>query len=173
VKPDTPKGEQPGTSEPALTLKSVLECPCTPKVFFKVRNDSDALFNHFNISLKCVDDLQLMKLATTSRGSRKYLVSLARCIENSVSLSSAQRQHALAFKEQGVKLFSLEKGGSYAVFNELLLQPTVQKYCVEDVVVHMPRLWRAHHANLNDFWKGMVKEASGARVTKSQSAGYQ
>lgn len=38
-------------------LKTILEAKDTPEVFFDVRNDSDALFHHFQISLSGVDDI--------------------------------------------------------------------------------------------------------------------
>jgi len=40
--------------ETGQTLKNVLESATIPKVFFDVRNDSDALFSHFGINLACV-----------------------------------------------------------------------------------------------------------------------
>lgn len=46
------------------SMKSVLESDSIPKVFFDVRNDSDALYHHFNISLAGVVDLQVMEYAT-------------------------------------------------------------------------------------------------------------
>lgn len=46
------------------SLKRVLESPTIPKVFFDVRNDSDALHNHFGINLDCIQDVQLMENAT-------------------------------------------------------------------------------------------------------------
>jgi exonuclease 3'-5' domain-containing protein 1 len=47
-------------------LKDSLESNAIPKVFFDVRNDSDALYSHFKIKLDGVIDLQLMELATRS-----------------------------------------------------------------------------------------------------------
>jgi exonuclease 3'-5' domain-containing protein 1 len=39
------------------TLKGILESDSIPKVFFDVRNDSDALFSHFQIRLAGIHDL--------------------------------------------------------------------------------------------------------------------
>jgi exonuclease 3'-5' domain-containing protein 1 len=47
-----------------ITLKSILESQNIPKVFFDVRNDSDALFSCFGIRLQGVQDLQVMELAS-------------------------------------------------------------------------------------------------------------
>ena len=41
------------SKNPVTTLKSILESPAIPKVFFDVRNDSDALFSHYAIFLSC------------------------------------------------------------------------------------------------------------------------
>jgi exonuclease 3'-5' domain-containing protein 1 len=46
------------------TLKDILQDEKIPKVFFDVRNDSDALFAHLGIALKGVEDVQLMENAT-------------------------------------------------------------------------------------------------------------
>lgn len=54
----------PGTTPHDITLKTILESPKIPKVFFDVRNDSDALFAHFGIRLQGVQDLQVMELAS-------------------------------------------------------------------------------------------------------------
>lgn len=46
------------------TLKDILQNDKIPKVFFDVRNDSDALFAHFGVALQGVEDVQLMESAT-------------------------------------------------------------------------------------------------------------
>jgi exonuclease 3'-5' domain-containing protein 1 len=170
--PTTTKISKPKSdTEVSFTLKSILECPITPKIFFDVRNDSDALFAHFGIRLNCIHDLQLMELATRTR-NRRFLSSLTKCIEHDTDMTIVQRQHATNIKEQGIKLFAPDKGGSYDVFKERPLNPIVQEYCVQDVV-HMPELWRVYHMKMDEFWVVMVKEASDARVAESQSATYQ
>ncbi|TAQ86185.1 hypothetical protein B7494_g5478 [Chlorociboria aeruginascens] len=68
----------PGTS--GQTLKSILEAPTTPKIFFDVRNDSDALYAHYGIALQGVQDIQLMENASRSY-SKNFLAGLAKCIE--------------------------------------------------------------------------------------------
>lgn len=86
------------------TLKLVLESTAIPKVFFDVRNDSDALFSHFGIRLSNVEDLQLMESATrTSAG--KCLSGLAKCIERDATMSHTLKQQWKTTKEQGPNLF--------------------------------------------------------------------
>ncbi|KAE8335196.1 hypothetical protein BDV24DRAFT_156240 [Aspergillus arachidicola] len=54
------------------SLRIIMESPSIKEDIFDVRNDSDALFNHYNISLDGMQDLQLMELATRS-GSKEYV----------------------------------------------------------------------------------------------------
>jgi len=67
------------TGERDYTLRSVLQSASIPKVFFDVRNDSDALFSHFGMALAGIVDLQVMEYA--SRTFRKKFVNgLSKCI---------------------------------------------------------------------------------------------
>lgn len=52
-----------------MTPKDILENENIPKVFFDVRDDFDALFAHFGVALKVVEDIQLMESA--SRGDHE------------------------------------------------------------------------------------------------------
>ncbi|KAK3615502.1 hypothetical protein LTR22_027413 [Elasticomyces elasticus] len=60
------------------TLKSVLESINIFKVFFDVRNDSDALFGHYEICIAGIKDLQLMELASRNF-SKRNINGLAKC----------------------------------------------------------------------------------------------
>jgi exonuclease 3'-5' domain-containing protein 1 len=137
-------------TEMPLTLKSILESPTVPKVFFDVRNDSDALFSHFSIHLACITDLQLMELGTTRRSSRTFLAGLSKCIQFDSALPLAARQHASTVKEAGTALFAPEKGGSYAVFDERPLKAGILGYCLLDLV-HMPELWKVYKVRMDGF----------------------
>ncbi|KAG6301925.1 hypothetical protein E4U09_004248 [Claviceps aff. purpurea] len=72
------------------TLKAILESANIKKVIFDVRNDSDALFHHFQISLQGVQDLQLMELAAR-RKNRRSVAGLAKCIQNDSPISKAEK----------------------------------------------------------------------------------
>lgn len=52
------------TSKLDCSLRSIFESASIPKVFFDVRNDSNALFSHYQISLAGVVDLQVMEYGT-------------------------------------------------------------------------------------------------------------
>lgn len=69
------------------TLKDILDSATTPKVFFDVCNDWDALFAHFRIALQSIQDIQFMKNASCSghTSGKGFLDSLASCIYMSAS----------------------------------------------------------------------------------------
>ena len=104
------------TNLSGTSLRSILESPTTPKVFFDVRNDADALYSHFNISLQNVHDIQLLEVATRSR-SKDRVTGLGNCIKYEVRLSAEAERKWKATKERGIALFSEQDGGSYEVFN--------------------------------------------------------
>ena len=157
-------------SESSLTLKAILESSAIPKVFFDVRNDSDALYGHFGIHLTNVEDLQLMELATRY-GHRRYINGLARCIERDGGMSlSAKTKWSLA-KRQGHSLFDPQVGGSYAVFDQRPLSDVVRDYCVQDVLL-LPNLWDVYAAKMTSvLWKA-VREASQLRIQESHLSTY-
>jgi exonuclease 3'-5' domain-containing protein 1 len=67
------------------TLKVIFQNEKIPKVFFDVRNDSDALFAHFGVALQGVEDVQLMESATRkTTASMKFSSGLANCIESNI-----------------------------------------------------------------------------------------
>lgn len=72
------------------TLKDILQDKDIPKVFFDVRNSSDALFAHFGVALQGVEDVQLMESATRkTTASRRFLSSLDECVEDHVPMPMA------------------------------------------------------------------------------------
>lgn len=152
------------------TLKEILESDTIPKVFFDVRNDSDALYSHFQISLAGIQDLQLMELATR-RFTRRCVNGLSKCIEHDAPMVSSERMAWKATKDQGLRLFAPERGGSYEVFNERPLSEEIRRYCVQDVKF-LPRLWSHYKAQMSSIWEAKVREASKDRVALSQTPAY-
>jgi exonuclease 3'-5' domain-containing protein 1 len=156
------------------TLKDILQDPNKTKVFFDVRNDSDALFAHFGVALQGVEDVQLMESATrkTTR-SRRFVSGLAKCIEQNMSTSQTTADLArwkLA-KEKGEQLFHPSRGGSYAVFNQRPMPADIIAYCVGDVQ-HLPALRQRFFAQTTRQ-RGLISEETKKRVALSQSANYQ
>jgi len=152
------------------TLKEILESGVIPKVFFDVRNDSDALYSHFHINLAGIQDLQLMELATRTFPKR-FVNGLSKCIERDAPLVTSEREMWKAIKEKGVRLFAPEHGGTYEVFNERPLPQDIKLYCIQDVQF-LPRLWSCYDTKLTTAWRARVHKASKDRVILSQSSGY-
>ncbi|KAL8870165.1 MAG: hypothetical protein Q9174_003726 [Haloplaca sp. 1 TL-2023] len=156
----------PGKDNSA-TLKSILESATIPKVFFDVRNDSDALFGHFTIRLSRVEDLQLMEFATRNFFS-KNLNGLDRCVERDANLTMGKRNAFKSIKAAGMDLFLPKRGGSYEVFNHRPLRPELKAYCAQDVEI-MPGLYDVYYGKMKIADRNKVAYFSAARVAQSQS----
>jgi len=154
------------------TLKSVLESTGIIKVFFDLRNDSDALYHHFGVRLCGVEDIQLMENAARPAFRRRYVNGLDRCITNDAPISPAEKRNWKSAKEKGLKLFHPSKGGSYDVFNERPINTDIERYCVIDVQF-LPLLRNLYWGRLNSTWKIKVMEETEKRVRNSQSPAYQ
>ncbi|KAI1906044.1 hypothetical protein LOZ65_006895 [Ophidiomyces ophidiicola] len=152
------------------TLKDILESSDIPKVFFDVRNDSDALYSHFDIHLSGVEDIQLMELATRTF-SRRCVNGLSRCIERDGKLSFSEVRIWKSAKDKARKMFAPEHGGSYEVFNKRPISSEMKAYCIQDVQ-YMPRLWNIYYPKLTPSWAQKVKTETKNRVILSQSATF-
>ncbi|KAK8121517.1 hypothetical protein PG999_005637 [Apiospora kogelbergensis] len=160
------------------TLRNILESPDVPKVFFDIRNDSDALFSLFDIAVAGVRDLQLLELAVKSQiQSPKPLVSsLQHCIEADLLWTKEAKTDWLKIKEEGKKLFDPKKGGRYEVFAERPLQKAVVRYCAQDVAC-LPELWSLYMKKLlnkdyGKFWRLLITKATRERIKQSQGQRY-
>ncbi|KIW33340.1 uncharacterized protein PV07_00197 [Cladophialophora immunda] len=160
----------PGKS--GKTLKDILESTDIPKVFFDVRNDSDALHYHFNIALQGVKDVQLMENASRRYGSKRLLNGLARCIEIDAVGDSLTKTKWKSTKTTGDRLFNPTMGGSYEVFNARPLAEDIKAYCVGDVQ-YLPHLEDLYWGKLTTAWREKVADATIRRVLESQMGNYQ
>jgi exonuclease 3'-5' domain-containing protein 1 len=152
------------------TLKSILESQEIVKVFFDIRNDSDALFGIYDIRVEGIEDLQLMELASRSF-SRRTVNGLAKCIERDAQITATEKIQWKKTKDLGRKLFAPELGGTYAVLDQRPLPPQMISYCVQDVV-HMPALRELYCARLGDAWRRKVKVETTARIALSQTKNF-
>lgn len=153
-----------------ITLRSVLEAPSIPKVFYDVRNDSDALFTHYQTALDGIQDLQLMELATR-KYSKKYVTGLGKCIQYDAQMTNEERASWKFSKDAGRKLFAPELGGSFEVFNTRPLPDKIVQYCAQDVHF-LPKLWLKYHQVMTPTWKAKVETEVKKRIKLSQSATY-
>jgi exonuclease 3'-5' domain-containing protein 1 len=162
------------TNNSATSLKTILESPTIPKVIFDIRNNSDALFSHFQISVDGIKDLQLMELATRKR-SKDFVAGLAKCIKKDSPVSTAAKAEWQRTKEGASRLYDPKKGGRYEIFNERPMRPEIVQYCARDVAL-LPGLYNVYNATLRlpgeTFWHVQVREATKDRIKLSQSPGY-
>lgn len=162
------------TNSSATSLKTILESPTIPKVIFDIRNDSDALFSHYEISVDGIKDLQVMELATR-KGSKDFVAGLAKCIEIDSPVSIAAKAEWQRTKEGASRLYDPKKGGRYEIFNERPMRSEIVQYCARDVAL-LPGLYNVYNAKLRlpgeKFWQVQVREATKDRIKLSQSPGY-
>ncbi|KAH8655995.1 domain-containing protein 1 [Tricladium varicosporioides] len=158
----------PAPNKISTNLKSILESPTIPKVLFDVRNDSDALFALYGISLDGVKDLQLMELASRAY-SRNFLAGLAKSIEKDGPFSFQAKQ---SWKERKL---SFATGDQYHRLSIRPFSPKAIEYCAQDVTF-LPGLWNVYAAKLvsdqQTFWRMMIREGLKKRLALSRSAGY-
>ena len=153
-------------------LRSILESALVPKVFFDVRNDSDALFSHFHISLAGVHDVQLMEVATRSSRSRERVAGLATCVKRDAQLTAEASALWKATKQKGLLHFAPEHGGSYEVFRCRPMLQDIVDYCAQDVV-YLPVLWRVYTQKISAEWMRKVQHETCERILASQKASYE
>ena len=152
-------------------LRSILESAQVPKVFFDVRNDSDALFAHFKISLHGVQDVQLLEVATRSH-SKDKVTGLAMCIEKDARLTPEASAAWKATKQKGRSNFAPEQGGSYEVFNVRPMLQDIIDYCTQDVV-YLPLLWKIYTQKISVKWMRKVQDKTFERIQMSHEASYE
>lgn len=152
-------------------LRSILESAQVPKVFFDVRNDSDALFAHFNISMQGVQDVQLLEIATRSY-SKDRVTGLAMCIEKDAQLTPEASAALKATKQKGRSKFAPERGGSFEVFNVRPMLQDIIDYCTQDVV-YLPLLWKIYTRKISVKWMRKVQDKTRERIQMSHEATYE
>jgi exonuclease 3'-5' domain-containing protein 1 len=162
------------TNDDGNSLKGILESRNISKVCFDIRNDSDALFSHYQISVDCIKYLQLMELATRNF-SRTFLAKLAKCIENDSTVSDATKSEWKRTKDNIGRLYALENDGRYRIFDERPIKAEIVQYCARDVAL-FPELWNVYGAKLRPvgdaFWRVMQRRATNERIKVSQSVNY-
>jgi exonuclease 3'-5' domain-containing protein 1 len=123
-----------------ISLKSILESPGIIKCFFDVRNDADALFNLYAVSINGVTDLQILENATR-KGRRRFLNGLAKTIQDDGSLEPEVLERWLAVKAKGKAMFHKadtlvgatgSKGGRIPTFSRSAQKKEGQNYAIFD-----------------------------------------
>lgn len=152
------------------SLQTVLESATIPKVVFDVRNDSDALFAHYDISLDGIQDLQLMELATR-KNSKRLVSGLAKCIQVYTHLDRTKKEQ---WKKRRVNQKLNQKmnyENSYEFLHGRPLKPEVIRYCFEGVAL-LRGLYRVISRKLDPAWREKVQSATKDRIEHSKSANF-
>ena len=76
-----------------------------------------------------------------------HLEGLPNCALQYFSLGHQKKQNVEAIKEKGIQLLTLEKGGSYMVFNQRPMKKEVVIHCVQNVL-YLPNLPDKYKAKL-------------------------
>ncbi|KAF8958896.1 ribonuclease H-like domain-containing protein [Flammula alnicola] len=160
------------TDASGISLRTILEGSETQKLFFDVRNDSDALYNLYNISLSNVYDLQLLEVAVRLSicGRARTVSGLAKTIQ--FHLNPAEDWAKT--KDLGVTLFAPEKGGSYEVFERRPLDARLIAYCSQDVTLlaSLRDKMREGMGPQGKNWENRILAESKNRVALARSASY-
>ncbi|KAF8623361.1 hypothetical protein AX17_007439 [Amanita inopinata Kibby_2008] len=158
--------------EQGRSLRSVLQRPNIQKWFYDVRNDSDALYNLYGISLNNVYDLQLLELANRlSRGKNaRFLRSLEKATEDYLIINRDWK----AIKELGISLFVPARGGHYEILEKRPLDPRLVAYCEQDVSVlfDLAKALRTQMGMQGKDWELRVFVASTSRVALARNPRY-
>ena len=162
------------TNSRTISLKTILESSAIPKIVFDIRNDSDALFNEYQILVDGIQDLQLMELAAR-QGSKTFVAGLAKCIYRDSTVAAAEKSEWQHIKESVTNLFDPKKGGRYEIFDERPLRPEIVRYCARDVTL-LPGLYKVYDTKLRppsqEFWRDQVRKATPERIRLSQRPDY-
>ncbi|KAJ7176756.1 ribonuclease H-like domain-containing protein [Mycena filopes] len=161
------------------SLKRILESHSVKKIFFDVRNDSDALYNLFGITLANVYDLQLLELAVRSSNPGRpprFLKGLVPSLETYVAplKSAGVVRNWGRIKEAGLRLFAPEKGGRYEVFEERPLATAVAEYCAQDVALlhELETVLKQRLRATGRDWEQKICAESVARVGCAYQVNY-
>lgn len=148
-----------------LTLKALLESSSIPKVFFDARNDAHALYHQQGVKLAGVLDIQVWEMATKIR--RTHIVGLANCVKKDAPMTPAENRAWQKIKENGIKAFAPEKGGTHEVFHQRPLALHLLRYCAQDVEV-LPGLLAIYRSKLDYDWVAEVHEKTMHRIESAQ-----
>lgn len=154
------------TTDDDTSLRSILESKTIFKVFFDIRNDSDALYAHFGVHVAGIIDLQVIEYATR-QSRRKFVHGLAKCIEKDLPHIPGWS----LVKANGRRLFAPEAGGKYEVFLERPMAADIVKYCEQDVML-MPRLLASYGPKLRPGVAAQIQTIVDDRIHLSKTVTF-
>lgn len=151
-------------SEDGKTLRSILEDHSICKYIWDVRNDANALWFHYGVSLDGITDLQLLENASRS-DDKTYVRGLDKCVQYDLKLGFVKTNRWLRTKQDIQKLMRID------VFSVRPMDVKTMEYCQNDVI-YLPALHEIYTARIKPEWLNKAKEESEHRVTQARSAEY-
>lgn len=116
------------------SLRSVFASPKIVKVWFDPRNDTDALYHQFGVTVDRCFCLQLAEVAY--RRSRNISVHFVLSLPKTLSIyhihSQEQKVFAEAIENTAKSIYRPESGGHYAAFQARPLHPSLLIYAAHD-----------------------------------------
>jgi exonuclease 3'-5' domain-containing protein 1 len=146
------------------TLKTIFEDPLIPKYFWDVRNDSDALFSHYQIRLAGVTDVQLLENASRA-DDKTYLHGLEKCVRMDLSLGFMERERWIRTKKEVQALMPND------IFSRRPLDDKTMQYCVNDVE-YLPALRDVYSKRIKSEWREKAMDQSARRVVEACNPAY-
>ena len=121
-------------------LKNIFQDEKIFKIFFDVRNDSNVLFAHFDITLQKMKNMQFMKSVSKKiTNFKKYMNDLIKCIEQNV-LYDNDLTNWKQTKKNETRLFKFEFDDFYKIFKQRSIFNEIIFYCIDDVQ-YFSELW--------------------------------
>jgi len=154
-------------NKPKQTLRTFIESQDHEKLIFDLRNDNDALYNLYGITLKGAIDLQLYEIQTRHSKNKLRLNGLRRAITNDARMSKAERKRWGAIKDTGHELFESD---------EISLRPMTERvinYAAQDVTM-LENLYSVYIGRgLSKTQLHEIQEETNSRVEESKSMNYE
>lgn len=163
-----------GTDKHA-TLKSILESAKIPKLFWDVRQDSDAIFHHFGVKLSGILDVQLFIMAEMSKDymyPRRKRPGLFNMLYYTLDMDLAQKNRWTWIKYHGKALWDPKQGGSFDRFTDRKKRFEIIEYCCGDVAYLRP-LYRKAVRFLPDDWKEKVRIATTSSIEETWEENFE
>lgn len=164
-----------------LTLRGVLESRTIPKYFHDVRNDSNALWFHYQISLQATIDTQIMQnMVYTSRDiswslgndyqppKKKRIVGLKACMDEEKRLLDMKEQEEF---DRNKALF--QKEDDWSIMRNRPMSERVIKYCTNDVKYLLRLVDRYEGMMGDDKQRRMYTLESEDRIALSQTEDFE
>ncbi len=147
------------------SLKSILEDADIPKCTWDVRNDADALWALYHVSLAGFTDIQLLENASRA-GDKTYVRGLDKSIQFDLKLGFMETHRWIRTKKE------IQSRMPADVFVTRPIDAKTAQYCVNDVI-HLPDLHALYLRRIQGDWLAMATEESARRVAEAHSQGYE